>query len=257
MHSQKLTRSNKKATVVPDPSGGLHSGHMDASASPVLLERTIGISFRKKDLLHQALTHRSAVRRSRAGGHNERLEFLGDAVLELVATEHLFQYTEKTEGELTSWRAALVQGEHLARVAAELKLGEYLHMSRGEEASGGRNKESTLANALEALIGAIFLDQGYDPAKQFCEQFILVRLRALLAQGKDKDTKSLLQEKAQEFFGITPHYDVIADDGPDHDKTFVCAVFVGEEKIAEGKGNSKQKAEQDAAKNGLKARGWK
>lgn len=182
---------------------------------------------------------------------------MGDAVLELVTTEYLFQYTDKTEGELTSWRAALVKGEHLAVIGRELKLGEYLHMSRGEEASGGRTKESTLANALEALIGAIFLDQGYEQASEFCRNFILVRLRSLLAQGKDKDTKSLLQEKAQEITGITPHYEVMSDEGPDHDKTFVSAVFIGEEKIAEGSGNSKQRAEQDAAKNALQVKGWK
>jgi ribonuclease-3 len=230
---------------------------MDSSASPILLERTIGITFKDKELLHQALTHRSAVRRSRAGGHNERLEFLGDAVLELVATEYLFQYSEKDEGELTSWRAALVKGEHLAAIAKELKLGDFLHMSRGEDASGGRAKESTIANALEALIGAIFLDQGYEPAREFCQNFILIRLRALLAQGKDKDQKSLLQEKSQELTGVTPHYEVISDDGPDHDKTFICAVFIGTDKIAQGSGNSKQKAEQDAAKEALKVKKWK
>jgi len=230
---------------------------MSSPGSPLLLERAIAITFRDKDLLHQALTHRSAVRGARASGHNERLEFLGDAVLELVTTEYLFQYREKTEGELTSWRAALVKGEHLASIARELKLGEYLNMSRGEAASGGRDKESNLANALEALIGAIFLDQGYETARHFCDTFILVRLRSLLAQGKDKDTKSVLQERAQEKLGLTPHYQVVADAGPDHDKTFVSAVYFGDQKIAEGVGNSKQKAEQEAAKAALRKQGWK
>jgi len=230
---------------------------MPAPQSLVLLEKAINISFRNKDLLHQAMTHRSAVRESKAHGHNERLEFLGDAVLELVATEYLFQYSDKTEGELTNWRAALVKGEHLAVVARDIKLGGYLFMSRGEEASGGREKESTLANALEALIGAMFLDQGYEAAHQFCYDFILVRLKELLAQGKDKDEKSYFQERCQEEYGITPHYDVLRDDGPDHDKTFICGAFVGEEKIAEGTGNSKQRAEQDAAKAALKAKKWK
>ena len=228
-----------------------------STASPVSLEKTVQVSFRNKDLLHQALTHRSAVRGRNALSHNERLEFLGDAVLELVATEYLFQYREKTEGELTSWRAALVKGEHLAFVAREIKLGEYLHMSRGEEASGGRDKESTLANGLEALIGAIFLDQGYEVARQFCNTFILVRLKGLLAQGKDKDEKSVFQERAQEVTGITPHYQVLSDSGPDHDKVFVCAVFIGTEQVAQGEGNSKQRAEQEAAKAGLKVKGWK
>ena len=223
----------------------------------VLLEKSIGIVFHDKDLLHQALTHRSAVRRSRTAAHNERLEFLGDAVLELVSTEHLFQYSEKSEGELTSWRAALVQGEQLAKVARELKLGEYLQMSRGEEASGGREKVSTLANALEALIGAIFLDRGYEAARTFCEDYIIVHLGSLLAQGKDKDEKSHFQEKTQELHGITPHYEVISETGPDHDKKFVCGAYIGTEKVAEGKGNSKQRAEQAAAKNALIVKGWR
>ncbi len=230
---------------------------MNAPLSPINLEKTIGISFRNKDLLHQALTHRSAVRESRAHGHNERLEFLGDAVLEFVATEYLFQYEDKSEGELTNWRAALVKGEHLAIVAKDLKLGEYLYMSKGEKLSGGSEKISTLANSLEALIGAIFLDQGYEIAHQFCYDYILIRLKELLAQGKDRDEKSVFQEKAQEECGITPHYEVVSDTGPDHDKTFICAVFIGEEKIAEGKGNSKQKGEQAAAKAALKLKGWK
>ncbi len=223
----------------------------------VLLEKTIGINFRKKDHLLQALTHRSAVRESRSHGHNERFEFLGDAVLELMVTEYLFQFNDKTEGEMTNWRSALVKGEHLASVAKELKLGEYLYMSKGEEASGGREKVSTLANALEALIGAIYKDQGFEVTQRFCTDFILVRLQHLMAQGKDRDEKSLFQEKSQEAVGITPHYDVLEEEGPDHNKTFVCAVFIGEEKVATGKGNSKQKAEQAAAKAALKKKGWK
>ncbi|MFA6259022.1 MAG: ribonuclease III [Candidatus Peribacteraceae bacterium] len=230
---------------------------MKQPSSSVILEKAISVHFRKKEVLQEALTHRSAVRRNTGRGHNERLEFLGDAVLELVATEYLFQYQQKTEGELTSWRSALVQGQHLAVVAQEIGLGEYLYMSRGEEASGGRTKISTLANALEALIGAIFLDQGYETAKRFCNEFILVRLGQLLAQGKDKDEKSFFQEKAQELFGVTPHYAVISDEGPDHDKTFVCAAYIGDEKVAEGTGNSKQRAEQDAAKNAIRAKKWK
>ena len=220
------------------------------------LEKAIGVQFGNKDTLKQALTHRSAVRHSRANGHNERLEFLGDAVLELVATEYLFQFREKSEGELTNWRAALVKGEHLATVAKEINLGQYLYMSRGEEASGGREKVSTLANALEALIGAIFFDQGYPAANDFCNTYILTKLQKLLAQGKHKDEKSVLQEKAQEIVGLTPHYEVVDDSGPDHDKTFISAVFFGEEKIAEGEGNSKQRAEQAAAKQALKVKGW-
>jgi len=229
---------------------------MPASAF-INLEKTIGVIFKNKDLIVQALTHRSAVRGKRSQGHNERFEFLGDAVLELVATEYLFQYYDKSEGELTNWRAALVKGEHLAKVANEIKLGDYIHMSRGEEASGGREKISTLANTLEALIGAIFLDHGYEQAKEFCDNFILRHLQDLLKAGKDRDEKSVFQEKSQELFNVTPHYEVISESGPDHDKNFVSAVYLGDEKIAEGSGNSKQRAEQEAAKNGLKVKKWK
>ena len=223
----------------------------------VLLEKTIGFTFRNKELLAQSLTHRSAVREARRHGHNERLEFLGDAVLELAATEHLYHLSEKPEGELTNWRSALVQREHLAAVAKDIKLGEYLFLSRGEEASGGRERASTLANALEALIGAIYLDRGFGPAQEFCLQFILLRLKGLLALGKDRDEKSVFQERAQEKFGVTPHYETLEAVGPDHEKLFTCAVFIGEENVAQGQGNSKQRAEQAAAKEGLKAKGWK
>lgn len=229
---------------------------MGQPASFTILEKAIGVTFRDKDLLAQALTHRSAVRESRSRGHYERMEFLGDAVLELVVTEYLYHLTDKPEGELTNWRSALVKGEQLAVVSGELKLGEYLYMSKGEEASGGRTKASTLANALEALIGAMYLDQGFEAASRFCNDFILVRLQQLLAAGKDRDEKSVFQEKAQELLGITPHYEVISETGPDHKKEFVCAVHIEDEKIAEGSGNSKQRAEQAAAKAALDVKGW-
>ncbi len=227
------------------------------SPSPLTdLERVIGVDFKRKEYLRQALIHRSAVKEARAYGHNERLEFLGDAVLELAATEYLFHLSERPEGELTNWRSALVQGDHLAQVARQLNLGSYLSMSKGEEASDGRNKDSTLANAVEALIGAIYLDKGFAVAKRFCEEHILTNLNELLAKGKHRDEKSLFQERAQERMGITPHYEVVAEEGPDHDKKFTCAVFVGSEKIAEGTGNSKQRAETAAAKEGLKVKHW-
>jgi ribonuclease-3 len=221
------------------------------------LEKKIGIQFRRPELLQQSLIHRSAVREANAFGNNERLEFLGDAVLELATTEYLYQLSNKPEGELTNWRSALVQGEHLAEVARDLDLGSYLCMSKGEEASDGRNKTSTLANAVEAVIGAIYLDKDFDVAKRFCEEFILRNLQKLLAAGKHRDEKSLFQEKAQELSGITPHYEVIEEVGPDHDKNFTCAVFIATEKVAEGSGNSKQRAEQAAAKEALKVKGWK
>jgi ribonuclease-3 len=220
------------------------------------LEKIAGVRFKDKDLLFQALTHRSAVHERAKHGHNERLEFLGDAVLQLISTEYLYQGTDRPEGELTSWRAALVQGDHLCKVAKELKLGEFLFLSRGEEASGGRNKESTLANATEAFIGALYLDQGLDTTRAFVETFILTKLKDLIASGKHKDEKSKLQEIAQEKTGITPTYQTVDETGPDHKKMFTCAVFIGEEKVAMGKGATKQKAEQDAAKEGLKVKGW-
>lgn len=222
----------------------------------VHLEKDIGIHFNSKDLLIRALTHRSAARASREHGHNERLEFLGDAVLELVASEFLFNFKDKNEGQLTAWRSMLVRGEHLAVVSQEFKLGLYLNMSRGEEASGGREKDSNLANATEALIGAIFLDQGYEAAQTFCDRFILSKFKDLVAQGKDKDHKSVFQEKAQEHEAITPHYELVSEEGPDHDKQFKVALFMEATKVAEGTGSSKQRAEQDAAKNALKKKGW-
>ncbi|PIP65507.1 ribonuclease III [Candidatus Peregrinibacteria bacterium CG10_big_fil_rev_8_21_14_0_10_49_16] len=221
------------------------------------LENAIGVRFRDKEILSQALTHRSAVQQSRAHGHNERLEFLGDAVLELVTTDYLFHLTDRPEGELTNWRSALVQRENLAKVAREISLGEHLFMSRGEQSGGGRNRDSNLANALEALIGAMYVDRGFEVSKEFCERFILTHLKELLAEGKHRDEKSFFQECAQEELGITPKYEVVDAVGPDHSKDFTCAVYLGDEKVAEGKGNSKQKAEQAAAKEALKVKGWK
>ncbi len=221
------------------------------------LEKKTGVSFKNKDLLAQALTHRSAIREKKRHGHNERLEFLGDAVLQLVATEYLFSLSSRPEGELTNWRSALVQGNHLSRVAQDLEMGNYIFLSRGEEASGGRTKDSTLADAMEAFIGAIYLDQGFESAKTFVHRFILVNLHSLLAAGMHRDEKSVLQESSQERMGITPRYETINETGPDHQKLFTCAVFIGEEQVASGTGNTKQKAEQSAAKAALSVKGWK
>lgn len=220
------------------------------------LEQKIGIRFRNKDLLHQAMTHRSAIHERARRGHNERLEFLGDAVLQLVATEYLFQSSDRPEGELTGWRSALVQGNHLCEVARALAIGSYLFLSKGEEASDGRNKDSTLADAVEALIGAIYLDQGLETARAFIHAHILAHLKQLLARGKHKDEKSRFQELAQEKTGMTPTYKTLSEDGPDHRKIFTCAVFIGETEIALGSGSTKQKAEQDAARQALATKGW-
>lgn len=221
------------------------------------LEQVAGVRFKNKDLLYQALTHRSAVHERAKNGHNERLEFLGDAVLQLISTEYLYQLTDKPEGELTGWRSALVQGDHLSEVAKQLGIGKYLFLSKGEEASDGREKPSTLANAIEAFIGALYLDQGLDAARVFVHTFILTHLKQLIAKGKHKDQKSKFQEIAQEKTGITPTYQTLDETGPDHKKLFTCAVYIGDEKVALGTGNTKQKAEQDAAREGLKAKGWK
>lgn len=227
----------------------------DSPALPAL-EKTMGVKFRNKDLLLQALTHRSAIRGGDRKRSYERLEFLGDAVLELAVTEFLYAISGKPEGELTNWRSALVKGETLAGVAREIGAGKYLVMSRGEDASGGREKDSTLSDVVEALIGALYLDQGFDATRFFIDAFILSKLRDLLAKGEDRDAKSLFQERAQEELGITPSYKVMKEAGPDHDKTFTVAVFIGEQKIAEGEGPSKQKAEQEAAEGGLKKKKW-
>lgn len=224
--------------------------------STAKLEKIIGVKFRDKELLAQSLTHRSACKAGNEAGSYERLEFLGDAVLELAVTEYLFATSSKPEGELTNFRSALVQGEHLATVAKEIGLGDYLILSHGEETSGGRDKDSTLADALEALIGAMYLDQGIEKAKEFIDTFIISKLKDLLAKGKDRDAKSTFQEEAQENTGITPTYEVQKEIGPDHDKVFTVALMLGQEKVAVGKGPSKQKAEQDAAEKGLQKKEW-
>lgn len=229
---------------------------MSNPTSLVGLEQKIGIRFKNRDLLHQALTHRSSLHDRARRGHNERLEFLGDAVLQLVATEYLYQLSDRPEGELTGWRSALVQGNHLCEVARSLTIGQYLFLSRGEEASDGRNKDSTLANAVEALIGAMYLDQGLAVARTFIHTHILTHLKQLLARGKHKDEKSRFQEIAQERTGITPTYSTISETGPDHRKVFTCAVCIGTEQVALGTGPTKQKAEQDAARSALKAKQW-
>lgn len=220
------------------------------------LERLLGVSFRDKDLLAQALTHRSFLTGRGSSHNNERLEFLGDAVLELVATEYLFQFSQKPEGELTNFRSALVNGENLARVAGELGVGNFLYLSRGEEASGGRAKVSTLANALEAIIGAVYLDQGFDAARVFIQTHILMHLQSLLDRGLHKDPKSRLQEIAQEKVGVTPTYETLKEEGPDHEKMFTVGVLLGGEKIASGNGPTKQRAELDAAEKALKKKKW-
>ena len=222
------------------------------------LKETLGIEVRQVALFQEALTHRSYLNehKSYKYPHNERLEFLGDAVLELVVTENLFHNYENPEGELTSFRAALVNGDMLARIGSDLGIQEYLLMSRGESKDTGRARSYLVANAVEAIIGAIYLDQGYDAAKDFIVAQVMSHLPEVFEQNLHTDAKSRFQELAQEKMGITPGYRVLKEWGPDHDRNFVAGVYLGEEKVAEGTGSSKQEAQREAAKQGLIAKGW-
>ncbi len=223
-----------------------------------LIQR-LNLEFKDLELLDLAFVHKSYLNEHRRlkESHNERLEFLGDAVLELAVTEYLYKkYPDQEEGVLTNWRTALVQGKHLATIAEELDLGIYLYLSKGEERSGGRQKGYLLANTLEALIGAYYLDRGYRQTMKFIGHFILSRLDEILAKGEHIDAKSRFQELAQEKLGITPEYRFLSESGPDHQKVFTMGLFLGVQKIAEGNGSSKQKAEQEAAKAGLRVKKW-
>jgi ribonuclease-3 len=188
--------------------------------------------------------------------HNERLEFLGDAVLELVVTEYLYEKYSNPEGELTSWRAALVNAIMLARVSEKIDLNSFLLLSRGEAKDTGRARQYILANAVEALIGAIYLDQGYKLSKKFISKFVLPELPEVLAKGAHRDYKSSFQEEAQDRIGVTPSYEVIKEWGPDHAKNFHVGVYLGKDLIGEGIGPSKQEAQQEAAKDALEKKGW-
>lgn len=223
------------------------------------LESRISVEFKNKDLLEQALVHRSYLNENPRFrlGHNERLEFLGDAVLELAVTEALYRaFPEKPEGELTSLRAALVNSKMLAEIAEGLDLNGFLLLSRGEAKDTGRARQFILANAFEALVGALYLDQGYKNTRDFVERTLMPRLSEVMEKQLYKDPKSLFQEESQDRAGITPTYEVLREWGPDHDKQFVVGIFLGSELIAEGQGSSKQSAEEDAARMALKAKGW-
>ncbi len=222
------------------------------------LAKKIGVKFEDISLLQQAVTHRSYLNENRSYNldHNERLEFLGDAVLELIVTEHLYANFTNPEGELTSWRSALVNGDMLAKIAQGLSVEQYLLMSKGEAKDTGRARQYLLANAMEAIIGAIYLDQGYEVAKEFVLENVVIKLNEILEKKLYVDPKSYFQEKAQEHEKITPSYRVMKEWGPDHDKHFVVGVFLGETLVAEGGGNSKQEAQREAARNGLEKRRW-
>ena len=204
------------------------------------------------------MTHRSYLNENRKHhfDHNERMEFLGDAVLELVVTEYLYNNFDNPEGELTNWRAALVNGEMLATVADELDIEEYLLMSRGEKKDTGKARQYLLANAIEAIIGSIYLDSGYENSKKFILSNIVVHLDKIIETKSYLDPKSYFQEMAQENEQVTPHYEVIKEWGPDHEKNFLVGVFLDDVKVADGEGMSKQEAQRDAAANALKAKSW-
>lgn len=224
-----------------------------------LLADQLGLQFNDITLLELALIHRSYINESKAEKpqHNERLEFLGDAVLELAVTRHLYDhYPNSPEGILTSHRSALVKGEHLSAVARRLGVGDYLRLSRGEESGGGREKDYLLANAIEAIIGAIYLDQGYSAAEKFIQDNILIDLQTIIEQKLYIDSKSLFQEIAQDKKSITPSYSTLREEGPDHNKTFTMGAYLDHNLIAEGTGSSKQAAEQDAAATALKNLKW-
>lgn len=226
------------------------------------LANKIEVKFNNLDLLRQALTHRSYLNEHREYKleHNERLEFLGDAVLELVVTEYLYNnYPNNPEGEMTNWRAALVCGEMLAKISKELGVEKYLLMSKGEAKDIGRARQYLLANAFEAIVGAIYLDQkesGFDVCRKFILKNVIVRLTNIIDKKLYLDPKSHFQEEAQERSGITPSYRVLKESGPDHDKKFIVGVFLAEELVAKGEGLSKQEAQRNAAEKALCIKGW-
>ncbi len=214
----------------------------------------INYNTKNYELLQQALIHRSFINEDRdLEKHNERLEFLGDAVLELIVTKFLFEnYPDRPEGDLTSFRAALVKTESLAESAAKFQLGEYIYMSKGEESTGGRKRPYILANTFEALLGFIYLDKGFDTATKFVHKHLTSKIHKIVEHRLDIDNKSKLQEIAQEIFRFTPNYILEKEEGPDHEKKFTMKVMIDEKDFGSGVGSSKQEAEQAAAGSALK-----
>ncbi len=224
------------------------------------LEKKIGVEFEDKNLLVQAFCHRSYLNENPDFilGQNERLEFLGDAVLELVVTNYLYlQYPENSEGELTSWRAALVNTKEIADTAENLQFQDFLLLSKGENRENGRARLCILANTFEAFIGALYLDRGYHVAEEFIKKNLIVKLSRIIELGLYRDSKSELQERTQEEVGITPSYNVLDESGPDHQKYFKIGVFLNDILIGEGEGWSKKEAEEEAAKEALIKNKWK
>jgi ribonuclease III len=220
-----------------------------------VLEKKLGASFKDEDLLTEALTHRSYLNEYPKWRlpHNERLEYLGDAVLELLVSEELFaKFPKQPEGQLTVLRAALVNYQILARVAERIGLQDFILMSRGERKDTGRAREVILANAIEAVIGAFYLDQGLEKVRGFVKKNVMTNLDEVLKTKSYRDAKSELQELIQEKLKITPTYSVLGESGPAHNRIFTMGAYFGEKLIAQGEGPSKQEAELEAAKNALK-----
>lgn len=222
-------------------------------------EKEVGIVFNDKKLLEQAFIHRSYINENTGSrlSHNERLEFLGDAVLELAVTNYLYlKYPNCDEGELTAYRSALVNAVIIGEVAGNLGMNNYLLLSKGESKDTGKARSYILANTYEAYVGAVYLDQGYGVAEEFIARTLFGKIDMIVAKKLWRDAKSLVQEKSQEYVGVTPSYKVVNEAGPDHDKHFTVAIFFGDDRIADGKGKSKQEAEQAAARNALESKGW-
>lgn len=220
------------------------------------LEQKLGITFKNINFLKEALTHRSYLNENPSWGvpHNERLEFLGDAVLELAVTEELFEkFPDYAEGQMTSLRAALVNYQTIAQVARSVELERFVLLSRGEAKDTGRAREVILANAMEAVIGAVYLDSGYQKVKELIKKFVIEQnLGNIIKNSLYKDPKSLLQEVVQEKFKVTPNYQLLEEWGPDHKKIFKMGVYFGDKLIIDGEGYSKQEAEVEAARKALK-----
>jgi len=225
----------------------------DRSAYQTFAEKVLGVNFHDLDLLITAFTHRSYVNEHRktVQAHNERLEFLGDAVLELVTTEYLYANFKEPEGILTNWRSALVRTESISQAAAKLGFESLLRLSRGEKRGTDRARAQILANSFEAVIGALYLDQGYESTKDFITETLLVTFKDILAKGSWMDPKSHLQELVQSYEGFTPVYRVLNEEGPDHDKVFTVGVYIDGELKGQGTGPSKQIGQQRAAETAL------
>jgi len=250
------------AKTMPARGGSLPTGKAGAKGGKDFskLEKTIDIKFKDINMLKQAVVHRSYLNEHPDFelSHNERLEFLGDAVLEIIVTEYLFKnFPDTPEGDLTNWRASLVNSKMLAQIAVDVKLESYLYLSKGEaKDKNSKARQYILANAVEALIGSIYLDRGLVCAKKFIKNNILSKLEDILENKLYLDPKSKFQERAQEVFKVTPHYRVLEESGPDHAKIFEMGLYLGEKLVAIGKGSSKQEAQVEAAKKGIKKNKW-